>query len=307
MPERPFFTVGIPTRNRAELLRRAISIVLDQSFGDLELIVADNASDDNTEEVVGSFDDRRLSYVRHDRNLGPDKNIHFTTTRARGEFYVLYQDDDLLHHRFLERCHDSVHDMPEAVMYAAPAWVGAPQRGFEASLMPAWAAGTEGFSLGDRPVVVDGPRFAATFLYTAHFHHPGVAIRMSALSEVGGYCDDDSCAGDVLTQAQVLWQRHQRGRNRLYRIVQWLDREGVDWRRIVAQDLRHYDLKQRLRFFNEFIRYRAPPALQRIGWRSVMDEENRSSWWLLMKMLSRVGPRKLLRYARTNLQRVGGT
>jgi hypothetical protein len=221
-------------------------------------------------------------------------------------------------------------------MYAAPAWVGAPQRGFEASLMPAWAAGTEGFSLGDRPVVVDGPRFAATFLYTAHFHHPGVAIRMSALSEVGGYCDDDSCAGDVLTQAQVLCrgklvfdprigcllhtrhgtnvhrsmsraQRHQRGRNRLYRIVQWLDREGVDWRRIVAQDLRHYDLKQRLRFFNEFIRYRAPPALQRIGWRSVMDEENRSSWWLLMKMLSRVGPRKLLRYARTNLQRVGGT
>ena len=333
MAEHPFFTVGIPTYNRAHCVGRAISIVLNQSFGDFELIVADNASDDNTAEVVASFDDRRLRYVRHDKNLGPSKNIRFTAAEARGEFYVLYQDDDLLHHGFLERCHDSVRNVPDAVMYASPAWVGAPQRGFEALLMPEWAAGATDFALGDQPFVVDGSRMAATFLYTAHFHHPGIAIRASALRDVGGFCDDDTCAGDVLTQAQVLCRgklvfdprigcllhtRHgtnyhrtisrasrlQRARNRLYRVAEWLDREGVDWQRIVAEDLRHYDLPQRLRFFNEFIRYGAPPALQRIGWRSIMEEENRSSSWLLMKMLSRVGPHKLLRFAGTTLRRL---
>jgi glycosyltransferase involved in cell wall biosynthesis len=335
MSERPFFTVGIPTYNRAGIVRRAISIVLNQSFGDFELIVADNASDDNTSEVVESFDDPRLRYVRHDRNRGPDKNICFTGTEASGELYVLYQDDDLLHHRFLERCHDSVRDLPDAVMYASPSWVGAPQRGFEALLMPEWAAGTADFALGDRPVVADGPRMAATFLYTAHFHHPGVAIRTSAMRDVGGYCDDDTCAGDVVTQAQVLCRgklvfdprigclmhsRHGtnvhrsmsralrlgRARNRLYRVAEWLDREGVDWQRIVAEDLKHYDLRQRLRFLSEFIRYSAPPALQRIGWRSVMEEKDRSTLWLLTKMLSRVGPRKLLRYAGTSLRAADG-
>ena len=92
----------------------------------------------------------------------------------------------------------------------------------------------------------------------------------------------------------------------MHGVVEWLDREGVDWRRIVAEDLRRYDLRQRLRFFSEFIRYDAPPALQRIGWRSIMEEEGRSSRWLLTRMLSRVGPRKLLRFARANLRRADG-
>jgi hypothetical protein len=158
---------------------------------------------------------------------------------------------------------------------------------------------------------------------------------MSALRDVGGFCDDDTCAEDVLTQARVLCRgklvfdprigclmhsRHgtnvhrsmpralrlQRARNRLYRVAEWLDREGVDWPRIVADDLRQYDLRQRYWFFSEFVRYDAPPALQRIGWRSVMEDENRSSWWLLSRMLTRLGPRKLLRFARANARRADG-
>ena len=68
-------TVGIPTYNRSGLLREAIESVLAQTFTDFRLIVSDNASDDDTPEVVRSFDDERIDYLRTERNIGPIGNF----------------------------------------------------------------------------------------------------------------------------------------------------------------------------------------------------------------------------------------
>jgi glycosyltransferase involved in cell wall biosynthesis len=64
MNETPLVSVILPTYNRASLLGRAIRSVLAQTYTNLELIVVDDCSPDATRDVVRSFDDPRLRYLR---------------------------------------------------------------------------------------------------------------------------------------------------------------------------------------------------------------------------------------------------
>jgi len=66
----PTVSVIIPTYNRAHLVGRAIRSVLNQTFQDFEIIVVDDGSTDNTEEVVKSFNDPRIRDIRHEQNRG---------------------------------------------------------------------------------------------------------------------------------------------------------------------------------------------------------------------------------------------
>jgi glycosyltransferase involved in cell wall biosynthesis len=93
----PRVTVGIPTYNRAEMLRGAIESVLAQTFTDFRLLVSDNASEDDTPDVVRSYDDDRIEYVRAEHNVGPAGNFHRLLELADTEYLVLLPDDDLLY------------------------------------------------------------------------------------------------------------------------------------------------------------------------------------------------------------------
>jgi glycosyltransferase involved in cell wall biosynthesis len=90
-------TVGIPTFNRAHLLRESIASVLAQSYREFRLIVSDNASEDNTEQVVKSFTDTRIDYVRSDENIGLVGNFNRVIELADTEFLLLLPDDDVLY------------------------------------------------------------------------------------------------------------------------------------------------------------------------------------------------------------------
>ena len=66
----PKVSVIIPTRNRAAFLQAAIQSVLNQTFQDFEIIVVDDASQDQTAEVIRSFTGPRIRYIRHETNKG---------------------------------------------------------------------------------------------------------------------------------------------------------------------------------------------------------------------------------------------
>jgi len=89
----PTVSVIIPTYNRAHLVGRAIKSVLEQTYQDFELIVIDDASTDNTEEVVKSFNDERIKYLKHDENKGGAAARNTGIKVARGE-YIAFQDSD---------------------------------------------------------------------------------------------------------------------------------------------------------------------------------------------------------------------
>ena len=107
-------TVGIPTYNRAEWLRGAIASVLAQSYEAFTLVVSDNASSDNTREVVASFEDTRIRYCRSEHNIGMTGNLNRLIDLAQTEFLVLLCDDDALHPDHLTLTREALMRWPTA-------------------------------------------------------------------------------------------------------------------------------------------------------------------------------------------------
>jgi glycosyltransferase involved in cell wall biosynthesis len=90
----PSVSVILPTYNRARLLPRAIASVLGQSFTDFELLVVDDGSSDDTEQVVRGFDDPRVVFLPAERNLGDAGARNRGVGQARGEWLAFQDSDD---------------------------------------------------------------------------------------------------------------------------------------------------------------------------------------------------------------------
>jgi GT2 family glycosyltransferase len=93
----PRASVIVPTYNRGDALGRAIESVLRQELEDLELIVVDDCSTDDTESVVESYDDPRVRYLRHETNRGGSAARNTGIEHASGEYVAFLDDDDEYH------------------------------------------------------------------------------------------------------------------------------------------------------------------------------------------------------------------
>jgi len=89
----PIVSVIIPTYIRAHVLAKAIQSLLNQTYQDFEIIVVDDGSIDNTEEVVKSFNDPRIRYIRHKENCGGSAARNTGIRAAYGEC-IAFQDSD---------------------------------------------------------------------------------------------------------------------------------------------------------------------------------------------------------------------
>lgn len=90
-------SVVIPTYESADTLPRAIDSALAQTYGDLEVLVVDDASSDETPSVVASYDDPRVEYLAHDRNRGGSAARNTGIEAADGEYVALLDADDEWH------------------------------------------------------------------------------------------------------------------------------------------------------------------------------------------------------------------
>ena len=70
--------------------------MLDQTFTDFELVIVDNASEDNTPEIVRCLSDRRIRYYRNSKNIGVAQNWNRCIELARGERITIFHDDDVM-------------------------------------------------------------------------------------------------------------------------------------------------------------------------------------------------------------------
>jgi glycosyltransferase involved in cell wall biosynthesis len=94
----PLVSILIPTYNRSKLVGRAIQSACAQTYRNLEIIVGDNCSKDDTAVIVGELaqQDHRVQYIRNERNLGPVRNWRACLEVAQGQFvYLLFSDDYL--------------------------------------------------------------------------------------------------------------------------------------------------------------------------------------------------------------------
>lgn len=94
MPVNPLISIIVPTYNRAEMLREALQSALAQRYPHFEIIVSDNASTDQTAEVVQSFGDPRIRYFRQSHNIGITANWKFAVSQASATWITFLADDD---------------------------------------------------------------------------------------------------------------------------------------------------------------------------------------------------------------------
>ncbi len=90
----PLVSVVICTFNRANLVPQAISSVQNQTHSNIEIIVVNDASSDNTEEVVKAIPDKRIRYIRHEKNKGLPAGRNTGIRAAKGEYIGFLDDDD---------------------------------------------------------------------------------------------------------------------------------------------------------------------------------------------------------------------
>ena len=122
--DRPFFSVVIPTRQRAETLRACLDTCLAQDFDDYEVLVVDNASSPETQAVVEAVGSERIRYLRSDRLLAMSANWELAVAEARGEYVTVVGDDDALMPYGLRELHRLVeeHELPGAVRWSRAVW-----------------------------------------------------------------------------------------------------------------------------------------------------------------------------------------
>ncbi|MGK7872588.1 MAG: glycosyltransferase family 2 protein [Xenococcaceae cyanobacterium] len=99
----PKVTVCIPTYNRIHLLPVALESVLGQTEQDFELIVCDDGSTDGTANLMVQYQDSRIRYIRHAKNIGKSNNMRSGFEAAKGKYFIKFDDDDRLTPDFLSR------------------------------------------------------------------------------------------------------------------------------------------------------------------------------------------------------------
>lgn len=115
----PLVSVLIPAWNRERYIEAAVRSALAQTMGDLEVIVSDNASTDNTCSIVEMLarEDARVRLIRQEKNLGPVANWRACAAAARGKYAKILWSDDVDAPEFLRRATEALEANPSAKLY----------------------------------------------------------------------------------------------------------------------------------------------------------------------------------------------
>lgn len=118
----PLVSVVIPTYRRPEYLTTCLRSVVSQTYGNLEIIVNDNASEDDIRSVVDRFQDPRIRFFRNDETIGQTRNFSTALSRATGDYIALVGDDDILEPSFVEKLVAPMVD-PDVVVSFCGMWI----------------------------------------------------------------------------------------------------------------------------------------------------------------------------------------
>ena len=211
----PLVTIGIPTFNRANgYLRETLESALAQTYPNLDIVVADNCSPDDTTAVVKSYNDARVRYFRHDPGTKPNDNFNFCLSQARGEFFLLLHDDDLIDHDFIETC------LGKAALRTDVGVIRAGVRDIDANgnVINEGRNDVEGTSTGDL--------FLAWLEGRTSQYLCGTMFNTSELRSIGGFRSRHNLFQDVMATFRVVARR---GRVELPAVKASARKHGGKW------------------------------------------------------------------------------
>lgn len=122
MSHQPRVSVGVPVYNGQTYIGQALDSLLEQDYGDFEVIISDNASTDATSDICRDYAQRdsRIRYYRNERNLGAAVNYSATVRKAKGEYFKWLAHDDMCAPSYLRVCVQALEESSSQVVLAYP-------------------------------------------------------------------------------------------------------------------------------------------------------------------------------------------
>jgi|LakMenEpi03Aug12_release.lakeMendotaPanAssembly.Ray.scaffolds.fasta_scaffold75289_2 glycosyltransferase involved in cell wall biosynthesis len=181
----PRVSVIVPTYNRSAFLKKTLTSIVTQSFSDLEILVFDNASVDNTTEVVKEFTDPRIVYHKNIVNLGVVENYNAAFQKSKGELIHIFSDDDIMHASCIEKL-VNIFDQNRDIKLVH-CGVKTIDINDKVTCDFHWGLNIAGNNLFLRSTEFQHPSQVYSFLYSKwnFICMPSVMIRNSILSEIG--------------------------------------------------------------------------------------------------------------------------
>jgi glycosyltransferase involved in cell wall biosynthesis len=169
----PLISVILPVYNGAKYLKDSIESILNQDCSDFELIVINDGSSDNSEEIISSFNDPRIKYY-FQKNLGLARTLNRGIAEASGKYIARHDQDDISYkNRFSVQ-------------------VNFLNKHRHVAVVGSWA-NIKIFDLNTSRYIkhpVDDAALKVLFLFDNYFVHSSVMIRKKSLEAVNGYSDD---------------------------------------------------------------------------------------------------------------------
>jgi glycosyltransferase involved in cell wall biosynthesis len=217
-------SVGIPIY-KTEFLRDAISSVLDQRYGDLELLLLNSYGSREVHEIVELFKDERIRYIEDDTHPSIVENWNRVLSYARGEYFVLFSDDDIYDPDFLGEMHRLTGVYPQCdVFHCRVRRVD--ESGRQLSLSPLCPEHESGLEFIAGRLTGGRIQFAPDFM-----------SRTDSLRAVGGFMDLPLAWGSD----DITWMKLALGKG-----IAYSQRPLVSWRVSDSQVSRAGDLNARL-------------------------------------------------------------
>lgn len=194
IPSAPLVTIAIPTHNRVQnYLPQALACAVRQTYRNIEIIVSDNCSTDGTPQFMASQTDRRIRYYRHDTAMAPNDNFNFCLGRARGKYFLLLLDDELIDAAFVESCTQAVGNREDCVGLIRTGIRAIDANGERLYEVPNHANGL-------------GPAdfFLAWFSGATALYLCNTLFRVEMLRSVGGFVSRHNLFQDVMAQVRVM-------------------------------------------------------------------------------------------------------
>lgn len=176
MKKTPFFSICIPTYNRAHLLPAALDSALAQTDSDYEIVIVDNASTDNTQEVLKRYEDSRIRIVRNSSTLSQYANHNICIKHAQAPWVVFLHSDDRLTHNALERYRDEIQRDPSFDIIT----------GTCDYYLPLWKS----LGVESRHTLAGNHGIEMLFRYLG-LNMPGSCFKRAVFNELGGF--DENC------------------------------------------------------------------------------------------------------------------
>jgi len=190
----PIVSICIPTYNRASMVSDAIKSALNQTYSPIEVMVVDNASSDNIEEVISSFHDPRLKFVKNDKNLGLFGNFNRCIELAKGKYIHILHSDDWIDPGFTETCTRFLESHPDVVMTFTSLVLHTPEN---QNLL----------KVSDKTEIYPPPSgFRQILLRQSFIGCPSVMVRSEIYDTIGRFSLEYPYSADYYQWLKISWQ-----------------------------------------------------------------------------------------------------